>query len=372
MKGVRAGTALVVCDQWLGSNGYAGMKALRRTGWMVSVVPEWEYVPLKWQALPARVIARALRFCAVREFNRALVREVQTIRPDFLLVFKGRFVSADALRAVRSTGTLAYCFFPDNSFRAHGNYLSAALREYDWIYTSKSFGLRDMKEQLGVVNASLLLHGYDRDLHRRLALTAEDMAEFGADASFIGNWSPKKELYLARLTEAFPSLKLKIWGPAWANARSPALHEMVKASRPIVGEEYVRAIHASKINIAILSERRTGSSADDQITSRTFHIPACGGFMLHERTPEVTATLKEGIEVACFRDVSELISSVTYWIDRSEQRQTLAAAGHSAVAAAHSWDHRIAVILREHALRRAAAFAATSSSDARPRFAYAE
>jgi hypothetical protein len=27
--------AIVVCDQWLGSNGYAGMKALRRAGWSV-------------------------------------------------------------------------------------------------------------------------------------------------------------------------------------------------------------------------------------------------------------------------------------------------------------------------------------------------
>jgi hypothetical protein len=354
MSEVRSGAVVVVCDQWLGSNGYAGMKALRRAGWMVSVVPEWEYVPVNWQARATRAIARAVRHLAVGEFNDALVKEVRATRPEFLLVFKGRFVSAEALRAIRAGGTLAYCFFPDNSFRTHGQYLPQALPEYDWVYTTKSFGLRDMKDQLGITKASLLLHGFDPDLHRPVMLTPDDEREFGADVSFIGTWSPKKERYLSALVAARPEVKLRIWGASWTSSRSSILRDAARAAVPVVGERYVRAIIASKINLAILSERRTGASSDDQITSRTFHIPASGGFMLHERTPEVTATLRENMEVGCFANETEMIESVDRWLTRPDERRAAAMAGHRAVVAAHSWDQRIRGILSDHEGRRLA------------------
>ena len=349
---VRARTAVVVCDQWLGSNGYAGMKALRRAGWVVSVVPEWEYIPVKAATFSMRAIGRLVRPLAVREFNNALASEARACRADLLLVFKGRFVSADALRAITTGGTLAYCFFPDNSFRAHGPYLPVALPLYDWVYTAKSFGLRDMKEQLGLTNTSLLLHGFDADLHRPVPLTPDDQCEFGADVSFIGTWSRKKERYLSALAAARPELKLRIWGASWTNCRSATLRDLANAAVTVVGERYVRAIRASKINLAILSERRGGSSSDDQITSRTFHIPASGGFMLHERTPEVLGVLRENLEIGCFGDEMEMISAVDQWLAQPEEREAVAAAGHRAVVECHSWDDRIRIIVEDHNQRR--------------------
>lgn len=354
MISTRARTAVVVCDQWLGSNGYAGMKALRRAGWAVTVVPEWEYVPVKWRSFSMRALGRLTRARAVLEFNRALVAAVRETRADLLLTFKGMFVSAGALREIRSLGTLAYCFFPDNSFRAHGPWLPRALPLYDWVYTAKSFGLKDMSEQLGIDRASLLLHGFDPDLHHPLDLGADDLEELGADVSFIGTWSPKKERILAALAAARPDVSLRVWGSYWEKARSPALSAALRSARPLLGDDYVRAICASKINLGILSERREGSSSDDQITSRTFHIPSSGAFLLHERTPEVTAILEEDIEIGCFGDESEMIAAVDRWLADPAARNAVAAAGHRAVVAAHSWDQRIETILRDHARRRGA------------------
>src|SRR5690348_10163260 len=89
--------ALVVCDQWLGSNGYAGMKALRRAGWSVQVVPEWESVPVRWESTMMRALGRALRPLAVVEFNRRLLQEADRTDAEMLLVFKGTFVRGDTL-----------------------------------------------------------------------------------------------------------------------------------------------------------------------------------------------------------------------------------------------------------------------------------
>lgn len=339
---------MVVCDQWLGSNGFAGLKALRRAGWSAQVVAEWEYVPVKWAAPALRAAARLLRRAAVSEFNTALTTEIERSAAELLLVFKGTFVKRETIERARAAGTRAYCFYPDVSTRTHGPYIPRALAGYDWVFTTKRFGISDMAEQLKVSRASVLPHGYDPDLHRPLALHARDVARYGCDVSFIGTWSPKKEGILASLLERLPAIKTRIWGAQWARARHP-LVRAVASAHSIEGDEYVRAICASTINLAILSERRGGASSDDQITSRTFHIPASGGFMLHERTAELMEYFVENESVACFGDVDELAAQVTRFLGDAIARRGIAQGGRAAVVPLHGWDARIREILQQHA-----------------------
>jgi spore maturation protein CgeB len=339
--------ALAVCDFWLGGNGYAGMKALRREGWDVMVAPEWEFVPAKWRSFGMRALGRLVRPFAVREFNRELILQARRHRPEFLLVFKGSFVTADSLDRLRTMGVRTYCFYPDNSFRAHGPYIPSALPRYDWVFTAKSFGVEDMRAQLGVSNASVLLHGFDPDLHRPVPQTATDVATYGCDASFIGTWSPKKERLLAALRRSRPALRLRVWGEQWGNARSPELRDAI-GGHEVIGEQYVRAIRASKVNIAILSEQRAGSSSGDRITSRTFHIPAAGGFMLHERTEEVSARFREDIDCACFGDANELTEKLDLYLADEARRARVTQRGHDLVWTRDSWDHRVREIIAKH------------------------
>ena len=340
--------ALVVCDMWYGSNGFAGAKALRRANWDVAVVPEWELVPIKWRTLAMRLLARATRSLAVREFNMELLRQTERWLPGLVLVFKGMFVQAETLRRLRAKGIRVYCFYPDVSFRAHGPYLPKALPEYDWVFTTKSFGLHDMREQLGVRNASLLLHGFDPDVHRPRVLTADDRRRFGCDVCFIGTWSPKKERLIAALRTARPNLHVRVWGEQWSSARHPALADGVIGGHEIVGDQYAKAIAASRINLAILSERRRGSSSGDRITSRTFHIPAAGGFMLHERTDEVTSLFRDGVECVCYDGEEELVQAVDTYVTDDERREAIADRGRELVWSRDSWDHRIREIIATH------------------------
>jgi spore maturation protein CgeB len=342
------GRAVVVCDQWLGSNGFAGLKALRRAGWSVQVVAEWEYVPVKWASPALRATGRLLRHAAVREFNAAVTSEVERSAAELLLVFKGAFVTGGTIARVRAAGARAYCFYPDLSTRTHGPYIPRALREYDWVFTTKRFGIADMAQHLHVTRASVLPHGYDPDLHRPLELHDYDRGRYGCDVSFIGTWSPKKERILASLRERLPALNVRVWGGQWRRARHP-LVRAAASTHPIEGDEYVRAICASTINLAILSEKRVGASSDDQITSRTFHIPACGGFMLHERTGELAEYLVENESVGCFGDVEELVAQVTRFLGDSVTRETIARRGRAAVVPRHAWDARIRDILDHHA-----------------------
>jgi spore maturation protein CgeB len=320
------------------------MKALRRSGWDVHVLAEWEFIPSKYRSVHMKAIAKALRPFAVHEYNRELRLQAQRLEPDVLLVFKGVWVQGETIQALRARGVRCYNYYPDVSFRAHGRYIPRALPHYDWVFTTKTFGLADMREQLGVTRASHILFAFDPDLHRPLVMTDRDCARYGCDVSYIGTWSPKKEALLGEIARRRPNVHLRIWGEYWNNVRSAAIRNAI-VGHEVLGNEFIRALLGSKINLSIMSEARKGSSRGDQVANRTFVVPACGAFVLHERTDELLQHFKEDEHLGCFGDADELIDKIDYYLARPQLRRQIADAARELVWHEHSWDRRIRVII---------------------------
>jgi spore maturation protein CgeB len=152
-----------------------------------------------------------------------------------------------------------------------------------------------------------------------------------------------------------PDIKLKIWGMQWEKA--PSLARWVE-SREVLGSEYAKAIRLSKVNLGILSEMRKGASSGDLITARTFHIPACGGFMLHERTAEVAQFFVENRECAMFDGGAEMVEKVNYYLDHPGRREAMTEAGHiRCLNGGNSVDDRARAVLAKVAELRDAAVA---------------
>jgi spore maturation protein CgeB len=97
----------------------------------------------------------------------------------------------------------------------------------------------------------------------------------------------------------------------------------------VTGEDYVRAICASRIALGLLSEARTGASSGDLITARTFQIPACGAFMLHERNHEVAEYFDEGSAAEFFGSDAELAEKVECYLADEASRVRIAAGGRA-------------------------------------------
>jgi spore maturation protein CgeB len=83
-------------------------------------------------------------------------------------------------------------------------------------------------------------------------------------------------------------------------------------------------------------------------TSRTFEIPACGGFMLHERTDEVLNFFEEGAEIACFSDEVELVDKVRYYLTHESEREKMRRAAHERCVCHYSVDGLAAFIIRRY------------------------
>jgi spore maturation protein CgeB len=337
---------LAVADMWQGSNAYAYVRAFRRLGHSVRVVPPENFIPGGWRSKSLRGLRRLLEPALVREYSEALVAEARNLRPHLFFVFKGRYVTAGTIRTIKQAGAVAINFFPDNSVWAHGQHIPRALPEYDWIFTTKSFGLADMESSLGIRHASFLPHSYDPEVHRPVELGREERAEYNCEVSFVGTWSPKKQRVLEKVCAARGSVKLRIWGGQWEHA-GPSLAGRIEG-RGVFGLEYAKALVGSDINLCILSEARAGASSGDLITSRTFHIPATGAFMLHERTPELLAHFEEGKECGSFGDEDELVEKIDYYLARPAEREAVARAGYArSVASGYCVDARAARCLEK-------------------------
>lgn len=347
-SGPAPGRALVVGERWFGSNAFAVMTALRRQGWNVTDFAQREYVPLKWKSTFMKVGGRLLRAGGARELNRAILAAARQRAPGLFLAFKGTYVFAETLARLKDWGVRTYCVFPDVSFSGHGPFIPRALPCYDWVFTTKSFGLHDMREQLGVSASSHILHAADPALHRPVPLSGQDRETFGCDASFIGTWSRKKEAILTELVTRIPYLRLRVFGSQWDRVPNSSPLRPHIVGHPVYTLDYVKAIRASKVNIALLIEAWGGASSGDQITSRTFHIPASGGFMLHERTDELLSVFAEGTHTACFDDAAELSDKIVYYLEHENEREKIAENGRQEAAAKHTWDQRIEVVLKKH------------------------
>ncbi len=328
---------------WRGSNAGGLFRALSREGCLIEVVDEFYFVSLQTRKKSTKILERLIRPLQEDEFNRAIKKQVEIFRPDILFVYKGVFVTTDTLSFARTHQCKLVLFYPDVSMSAHGANIPRAIPMYDLVFTTKTFGIRDLEAKYGVKNAHFIPHGFDPDIHRKLKFSSEEHAIFGCDVSFVGTWSAKKGKWLAYLKDQIPGINLKIWGDQWSKA-DPILKSSIQG-RPVVGDLYALAIQCSTINLGILSEQVVGASSGDLITSRTFHIPAASGFMLHERNEESVLYYKENEEAAFFDGPEELVAKVKNYLKDDTGREQIRIAGHKRALADHSLDARAKVII---------------------------
>lgn len=337
---------LCIGPLWRGSNAGGLFKALSRKGCMIEVVDEYYFVSLQTKNTVTKVLERVIRTRQEDEFNNNITSKIKVFVPDVILVYKGVFVRPETLKYAQSLGAKAVLFYPDVSMTVHGANIPKCIPLYDLIFTTKTFGIADIKNKYGNNNTTFIPHGFDPEIHRQFPIEDADKTLFSCDASFIGTYSKKKEETLTYLKEGLPSLNLKIWGDQWNKATSPAISSSIQG-RSIVGDLYALAIQCSTINLGILSEQVSGASSGDLITSRTFHIPGASGLMFHERNEESVQYFKEDEEAVFFGSNQELKEKVEKYLADAPAREKIRIAGHKKAIKDHSLDARAATIIEK-------------------------
>ena len=355
---------LFLGENWFGSCARACCFALRRLGCDVQDVDLQTIFP-QLSMRSSRVFLRLLAPRLIREYNQGILEVARQFRPDFLLAFKGSYVQLETLHALRSLGAALYNYYPDRVLLARRTSLERTISEYDCFFDTKQYWDGDAAEHFHPRCRKFLPHGYDPEIHHPAELDDRDRRQFECDVSLIATHTSVKEAVLEELLRLRPKLDLKIWGNSWKeNCRAIEVRKRVCGSA-LNGISYAKAVLASRINLGLMG---VIPEAKDETSTRTYEIPACGGFMLHPRNPEVLDLFADRREIVCFDSVPEMAEQIDYYLGHPDERSAIARAGHARCVPAYSYENRMAEILSwhedrmKHALREVRVIDATAGN----------
>ena len=91
----------------------------------------------------------------------------------------------------------------------------------------------------------------------------------------------------------------------------------------------------------------TNEVNDDPLyfSNRTFLTLACRAFHLTHYVPRLEEVFRDGEHLAFYRDQDEAIAKIEHWLPRDDEREQIAAVGHTEVVQHHQYYHRVARIL---------------------------
>ena len=288
---------------------------------------------------------RLTRAHCIKAMNQALRKIVHETRPDLIFIIKGKELDPEALNDLRELSTAPiFNFNPDGVWSpfSSSDYIVDCAPLYDCLLTPRRWELPKLK-QLGGQHVTWLPYGYDEKLHYPTTITEADRALYHAAISFIGTWAPEDRISLLSDIARYGN-DLRIWGSSWEKLKplgtlfhmlsilglhipkqllglgSP-LHNHIMGY-PVYGELFLKVVQASDINLAFLRK----ADRDDH-TMRTFELPACGVFVIAERTQDHQGFFHEDIEMVFFNGDKELLEKIGFYKKRPRLRQKIARAG---------------------------------------------
>jgi spore maturation protein CgeB len=211
-------------------------------------------------------------------------------------------------------------FSEDDMYATHGHSLwyRTGLRYYDFVFTTKTYNLSELT-LFGARETRLFLDSYDEKVHKPMTLTEAERERFSSDVSAIGAFEAERAESLTYL--ASHGIRVNVWGNGWGEMVNRHPNLVIK-NEFLFGDDYSKAICATKINLNFLRKINR-----DEVTSRSVEIPACGGFMLGERTTRHLEFFDEGKEAEFFGSNAEMLEKVRYYLENNEKREKLARAG---------------------------------------------
>jgi spore maturation protein CgeB len=294
----------------------------RRLGHEVLAVDE---LPAPWSKVALTIPYRAFQRLGgphdLAGVNRQLRAVDAGFAPHLVWIEKGLTVEAATLRALheRWPQTVFLNYSGDDMFnpRNQSRQWHACLRLYDLFVTTKRHNLPELKAA-GARDVFHVDKAFDPLVHRPMPVTPDVRARFGGDVGFVG-W-PEAQREASMLHLARHGVPVRIWGP-WERLRlsHPGLRI---EGRPLWSDDYASALSAFRINLCFLRKANR-----DRHTTRSVEIPACGGFMLAERTEEHLALFEEDREAVYFSSDDELLDKTRWYLAHEDARARIAEAG---------------------------------------------
>lgn len=326
---------LYVGSLWRGGTCLQRMEALTALGHYVQAI-DTEPGGLSEERLLSRHLPRRIwrkvhtiagmqaRACDGARANQIIKAKLSEVVWDVLWIDKGLVIEPRTLQMARVTqpNCKIVGYSPDDmaSIQNQSRQFLGHLTHYDFFFTTKSYGVKDLKE-LGCPKPIFIGNAYCPSLHRPISITEDERSRYGGQVGFIGAYEKDRAYHLYKL--AASGVPIRIWGTGWKRCRYRHVNMKIEKAA-LWSEDYVKAICSFDINLCFLRKANR-----DLQTTRSIEIPACGAFMLAERTNEHLDLFREGEEAEFFIGLEELIAKAKFYLVDEEKRKRIAQAGRS-------------------------------------------
>jgi spore maturation protein CgeB len=324
---------LYVGPDYPGSNGTCWRDAFVELGHDVRTFDDEKFDPR-----PASTAGKLVRKLRRRPdprraaaLNQAVCEAVEGFRPHLIFFVKAYHIDPATLDRVRSHAP-CFVYMNDDMFNPANQTPTffGNVPLFDLILTTKSYNVREF-HNAGAQRAVYIANAYDPRIHFPSLPSDAERQSMGGDICFIGTFRPSRADFLNRIA-APGEFRLNIWGGGWQKmGRLDHLHHRLRwrTLRPCVHPRELwcadmgKAIQANRITLGLLYRENR-----DLQTSRSFEIPACGGFMLAERTEEHRMYFEEDKEAVYFESFRELIDKLRFYLAHDSARERIALAGY--------------------------------------------
>lgn len=333
-----------VAPLWYGGTSLQRMLAMQDLEYNVLPIDtEPQYVQKKQRRFLYRVRRKLLGPSDLTNANHAIIQILKKYAIDILWLEGALTTTPETLKTVRelSPKTIIAGYSPDDMAAKHSQSRTflGGLPLYHVYFTTKSYGVKELGS-LGVSRTFFVGNAYDLGTHRPITISEEEKRMFGGGVGFVGDYEIERAQFIFYLAQH--GIPVRVWGTNWNRKCKLNHHNMRIEYKPLWGDEYAKAICAFDINLAFLRKINR-----DLQTQRSVEIPACGGFMLAERTTEHLELFKEGKEAAFFDSREELLEKVRYYLNHEDERRRIAQAGRDkCLKSGYSYHERIKEMLR--------------------------
>lgn len=316
------------------SNSFARFKTLKEMGHTIQGL---DTEPILFNGNP--IWSRTHHFLnlgpGIFEIGNQLVHAVRDFQPDLIWVDNKPFIPLSAIKEIRKIKPFfLVAVVTDDAFGKYSfgwQILKKTMPMYDAHFVQRIVNIAEYQK----LGAKLVLEcdrSFDPSRHYPVELSDDDLQKWGSEIGFIGTYASYRAGVLSRLIQkGFP---VSIWGNDWEGKPEWSIIQPHFRGKAEYGENYRKILSGMKIALHFLRKE----NRDDQ-DSRTFEIPACGAFMLAERTPKHLRYFEEGKEAEFFEDEQGLECKLKFYLENLEIAKTISINGRERCLSS-GYDHR--------------------------------
>ncbi len=328
---------VIAAESWFGSTAFGIAQGFRRLAWEVAEVSELASF-VQGRSLPARMLGRLTKPINVALYNKEILQTVEQLDAKIFFTVKGNYIKAETLRTLAARGVKTINYYPDFRF-SYDSIDQATFPLYSVFVTTKSFQVETLEDRLGKGKVRFLHHGYCSDVHyppKRQLLDRDEIP----DVLYVGTYTRHKEKLFTDVRNACPEIRFRIYGNGWSHSNISESLKPCLANRPVYGLNYAELANAAKINLAIHMGRADDTGWQDLVSTRSFELPACKGFMLHVDNAEIRQLYDVGREIDVFSSADDLGEKIRFYLGNDATRTQMVESAYRRCVPAYSYDQR--------------------------------